>query len=217
MEEEDRMTKRGASSEAANQIGIFPPESPHRTQAPTPAVSQLAVSSLLVDPAPRPMTTRANQLVLTRTAHLHDFDEVNAMHARCSLESRFARYHAARQAVTAREWGHLCDRSKGTTLVTVPLHESTRMIAVTHLLRTSKPHVRELGILVEDSWQGQGLGTTLAHYTVDLARTHTLDCYEIAAMTGSGNQRMLSILRGLHARVTGRDGPTLDTVIPVET
>ncbi|CAM5361835.1 hypothetical protein SVIRM249S_01848 [Streptomyces viridochromogenes] len=162
------------------------------------------------------MTTRTNQSTVTRTARLHDFDEVNAMHARCSWESRFARYHAARQDLTAREWGHLCDRSNGTTLVTVPFHESTRIIAVTHLLRTSEPHVRELGILVEDSWQGHGLGTTLAHYMVDLARTHTLDCREITAMTGSGNQRMLSILRGLHAHVTGRNGPTLDTAIPVE-
>ncbi|MFD0440627.1 GNAT family N-acetyltransferase [Streptomyces chartreusis] len=210
------MTKKGASSEVADQSGIFPSQSPEHAREPAPAVSQLAVSSLLVHPMPRPMTTHANRLTLTRIAHLDDFDEVNAMHARCSLESRFARYHAARQAVTAREWGHLCDRSNGTTLVTVPFHESTRIIAVTHLLRTSEPHVRELGILVEDSWQGQGLGTTLAHYVVDLARTHTLDCREITAMPGSRNQRMLSILRGLHAHVTSRNGPTLDTVIRVE-
>ncbi|MCX4578969.1 GNAT family N-acetyltransferase [Streptomyces sp. NBC_01571] len=210
------MTKKGGSSEVADQSGAFPREGPARAREPTPAVLQLAVSSLLVDPTPRPITTRANQLTLTRTAHLNDLDEVNSMHARCSLESRYARYHAARQAVTTREWGHLCDRSDGTTLVTIPLQEPTRIIAVTHLLRTSVPHVRELGILVEDSWQGQGLGTALAHYAVDLARTHTLDCYGIAAMAGSGNQRMLSILRGLHARVTGRDGPTLNTVIPVE-
>ncbi|MFE5923983.1 GNAT family N-acetyltransferase [Streptomyces sp. NPDC056468] len=179
-------------------------------------MSQLAVSSLLVNPAPRPMTTRADQLTLTRTAHLHDLYEVNAMHARCSLQSRFARYRAARQTVTAREWRYLCDWSHGTTLVTVPFREPTRIIAVTHLLRTPVPHVRELGILVEDSWQGQGLGTVLARYTVDLARTHTLDCYEITAMTGIDNQRTLSILRGLHARVTGSDGPTLSAVMQVE-
>ncbi|MET8454741.1 GNAT family N-acetyltransferase [Streptomyces sp. NPDC005209] len=119
--------------------------------------------------------------------------------------------------MTAREWRYLCDWSNGTTLVTVPLHEPTRVIAVTHLLRTPVPHVRELGILVEDSWQGQGqgLGTLLARYAVDLARTHTLDCYEITAMTGIDNQRTLSILRGLHARVTGRDGHTLGTVLQV--
>ncbi|MEU9168592.1 GNAT family N-acetyltransferase [Streptomyces sp. NPDC048420] len=118
--------------------------------------------------------------------------------------------------MTPQEWWSLCDLANGTTLITVPLDEPSRVIAITHLLRTPVPHVRELGILVEDSWQGQGLGTVLAHYAVDLARTHTLDCHEITAMTGSGNRRMLSILRGLRARVTGRDGPTLDTVIQVE-
>ncbi|MET8109330.1 GNAT family protein [Streptomyces mirabilis] len=209
------MTKKGTNSEVAGH-GDLPAGSPEPVREPAFAMSQLPASSLLLNPTPRPMTTRTNQLTLTRTAHLDDLDEVNAMHARCSLESRFARYHAARQAVTAREWGHLCARSNGTTLVTVPLHEPTRIIAVTHLLRTSVPHVRELGLLVEDSWHGQGLGTTLAHYTVDLARTHTLDCHEITAMTGSDNHRMLSILWGLHARVTGRNGPTVDTVIHVE-
>lgn len=210
------MRKRDTSSDVNSQNRTFPSMGAEPTREPTAALPQLAVSSLLVNPLPRPMTTHAQQLTLTRTAHLDDLDEVNAMHARCSLESRYARYHAVRQAVTAGEWAHMCDRSNGTTLVTVPLHEPPRIIAVTHLLRTPEPHVRELGILVEDSWQGNGLGTTLAHYAVDLARTHTLDCREITAMTGRGNQRMLSILRGLHAHVTGSDGPTLDTVIQVE-
>ncbi|MFE9882554.1 GNAT family N-acetyltransferase [Streptomyces sp. NPDC005784] len=209
------MTKKGIGSEVAGHDSP-PVGSPEPAREPASAVSQLPASSLLLDPPPLETTTRTHQVTLTRTALLDDLAEVNAMHTRCSLESRFARYHAARPAVTVREWGHLCDRANGTTLITVPLHEQSRVIAVTHLLRTPVPHVRELGILVEDSWQGQGLGTILAHYTVDLARTHTLDCHEITAMTGSGNQRMLSILRGLHARVTGRDGPTLDTVIQME-
>lgn len=178
--------------------------------------AQLPTSSLLFAPLPLEMTTRAMQTALTRPALLDDLDQANAMHARCSLESRFARYHATRQSLTAREWSRLCDPANGTTLITVPLYEPSRVIAITHLLRTPAPHVRELGLLIEDAWQGQGLGTVLAQYAVELARTHTLDCREITAMTGTGNQRMLAILRGLRARVTGRDGPTLDTVIQVE-
>ncbi len=209
------MTKKGIGSDAAGQNRGSPAGSPELIREPATR-SQLPASSLLLPPSPLETTTRANQVTLTRIAFLDDLDEANAMHSRCSLESRFARYHAARRALTPREWWHLCDRANGTTLITVPLDEPSRVIAITHLLRTQVLHVRELGILVEDSWQGQGLGTVLAHYAVDLARTHTLDCHEITAMTGSGNQRMLSILRGLRARVTGRDGPTLDTVIQVE-
>ncbi|MFG2785712.1 GNAT family N-acetyltransferase [Streptomyces prunicolor] len=197
-------------------IGSLPPWNQEPPGEPVPAGSQLPASSLLLSPLPQQMTTHTNQVTLTRTAVAGDLDAVNAMHSRCSSASRFARYHAARQTVAVREWGYLCDPANGTTLITVPVQESSRIVAVTHLLRTSVPHVRELGILIEDSWQEQGLGTTLTRYTVDLARTHTLDCHEITAMTGSGNQRMLSILRGLNARVTGRNGPTLDTVIHVE-
>lgn len=210
------MTNEVIGSDNTGRNGTAPAGSPELTREPASPQTQLPTSSLLVPPAPLETTTRARGVTLTRIALLDDLDQVNAMHARCSLESRFARYHAARQSLAAREWRHLCDQANGTTLITVPLREPSRVIAITHLLRTPVPHVRELGILVEDSWQGQGLGTALAHYAVELARTRTLDCHEITAMTGSGNQRMLSILRGLHARVTGRDGPTLDTVIRVE-
>ncbi|MEV5998939.1 GNAT family protein [Streptomyces griseomycini] len=209
------MTKKGMGSEVAGQGSNLPLWSPEPPREPS-AVSQLPMSSLLLDPPPLQMTTRANQVTLTRTALVVDLDEVNEMHARCSLDSRYARYHAGRRTVTTREWGHLCDRAKGTTLITVPVDDPSRVIAVTNLMRTSAPHVRELGILVEDSWQGQGLGTALTGYMVELARTHTLDCQAITAMTGSGNQRMLSILRGLDARVEQVTGPTVDALIRVE-
>ncbi|MEW2402000.1 GNAT family protein [Streptomyces sp. NPDC046862] len=184
-------------------------------QDPLPPVPQLPTSCLLLDPPMLQIVTRTSRVTLSRPALADDLDKVNEMHARCSLDSRYARYHAARRAVTTREWWHLCDRANGTTLITTPLHDPSRVIAVTHLLRTSAPHVRELGILVEDSWQGQGLGTALTGYMVNLARTYTLDCRAITAMTGSGNQRMLSILRRLHARVERTSGPTVDALIRV--
>jgi RimJ/RimL family protein N-acetyltransferase len=183
---------------------------------PNARVSQLPASCLLLDPPSLQVATRSNQVTVSRAALAEDLDEVNEMHARCSLGSRYARYHAARRALTTREWDHLRDRANGTTLVTVPLYDPHRVVAVTHLMRTSEPHVRELGILVEDSWQGEGLGTVLTGYMVNLARTCTLDCRAITAMTGSGNHRMLAILRGLDGQVEQHaDGPTVDALIRV--
>ncbi|MFC8668764.1 GNAT family N-acetyltransferase [Streptomyces sp. NPDC057199] len=179
-------------------------------------MSPLLTSCLLLDPPPLQVVTLSNQVAVSRTALAHDLGEVNEMHARCSLGSRYARYHAARRTLTTREWDHLCDRANGTTLVTVPLHDPHRVVAVTHLMRTSAPHVRELGILVEDSWQGEGLGTVLTGYMVNLARTYTLDCRAITAMTGSCNQRMLAILRGLDAQVEHAGEPTVDALIRVK-
>ncbi|MCX5173780.1 GNAT family N-acetyltransferase [Streptomyces antibioticus] len=214
-QEEDQMANNGTSPHVTGQRNNRSPL-PRDVREPTSAIPQLPVSSLLLDPPPLQMTTRDNRGTLTRMAYVDDLDQVNEMHARCSLESCYARYHAARQTVTPREWWHLCDRANGTTLITTPLHDPSRVIAVTHLLRTSAPHVRELGILVEDSWQGQGLGTVLTDYMVTLARTYTLDCRAITAMTGRGNQRMLSILRGLNAEVDCTGGPTVDALIRVE-
>ncbi|CAM5703487.1 hypothetical protein SALBM311S_00631 [Streptomyces alboniger] len=209
------MTKNGTGSEVTGHSDNRSPLTQDALE-PASAVPQLPVSSLLLDPTPLQMTTRANRVTLTRMACIEDLDQVNEMHARCSLDSCYARYNAARQAVTTHEWWHLCDRANGTTLITTPVHDRSRVIAVTHLLRTSAPHVRELGILVEDSWQGQGLGTVLTGYMVNLARTYTLDCRAITAMTGRGNQRMLSILRGLNAEVEHPSGPTVDALIRVE-
>ncbi|MER5431696.1 GNAT family protein [Streptomyces griseoruber] len=159
----------------------------------------------------------AHQITLSRPAVLNDLDHVNEMHARCSLKSRYARYGAARRALTPREWRRLCDQAGGITLVTVPRSDPSRVIAVTCLMRTQASHLRELGILIEDSWQGKGLGTTLTRHMVASARTHALDCQAITATTGGDNQRMLSILRRLGARMSHPSGGTVDALIRVET
>ncbi|MFD7954394.1 hypothetical protein ACFV4X_12955 [Streptomyces ardesiacus] len=61
------------------------------------------------------MTTAPHQPVLphtgtrtiTRPATLDDFNAVNALHDRCSLATRFARYQAARRSLRLAEFHHL--------------------------------------------------------------------------------------------------------------
>ncbi|MGW1626585.1 N-acetyltransferase family protein [Streptomyces sp. NPDC002172] len=181
------------------------------------AAVESAVGHPLDDfPASR-TTLGAPHFWLVRDAHFNDLDQVNEMHARCSLDSRYARYGAARRALTPREWRRLCDQAHGITLVTVPLHDPSCVIAVTCLMRTSASHMRELGILVEDAWQGRGLGSKLTRHMAALTRTRALDCKVITATAGSGNQRMLSILRGMGAGMSpSRDG-TVDALIRMQT
>ncbi|WP_406442611.1 GNAT family N-acetyltransferase [Streptomyces sp. NBC_00631] len=162
-------------------------------------------------------TLSAPHFQLVREALFDDLDHVNEMHARCSLDSRYARYGAARQALTPREWRRLCDQANGITVVAAPLHNPSRVIAVACLMRTSALHMRELGILVEDAWQGKGLGSILTRHMAALTRTRALDCQVITATTGSGNQRMLSILRGMGARMSPSRGGTVDALIRMKT
>ncbi|MFK0160438.1 GNAT family N-acetyltransferase [Streptomyces sp. NPDC090493] len=167
--------------------------------------------------SPEPRTSvSAHQITMSRPAAVDDLDHVNEMHARCSLTSRYARYGAARRALTPREWRRLCDQAGGITLVTVPRRDPSSVIAVTCLMRTQSPQLRELGILIEDSWQGRGLGTTLTHHMVAFARTHTLDCQAVTATTGSDNQRMLSILRRLGACISHPSEGNVDALIRVK-
>ncbi|MCM2388820.1 GNAT family N-acetyltransferase, partial [Streptomyces albipurpureus] len=113
------------------------------------------------------------------------------------------------------EWEHLCDPGRGTTLITRPIHEPGRFIALSHLMRTEATSVREMGLLVEDEWQARGLGTALTRSIVDLARTHTLDCEVVTVMTGSDNRRMLSILSRMGAEVPNVRSATVEATIRV--
>ncbi|WP_206307642.1 GNAT family N-acetyltransferase [Streptomyces sp. H23] len=197
------VSRRSADVKVARRSPLVRPQ-----QADFPASATLDLPSIR-------MATRTDRITLTRPAVADDHEAVNEMHAKCSLESRYARYGAARRSLSHREWATLCDRALGLTLVTVPADNPLRVVALTHLMRTSEPHVRELAVLVEDSWQGEGLGPALVSYVVGLARTVAPGCRVISASTGRSNARMLSILRGLDAAVNYTAGATAEARIRV--
>lgn len=212
------MTTRIRPGTSCRDVGRRPAcEKAARHPLPTTPQQAAAPAWATPDLPSVPMATRTDRITLTRPASADDYEAVNEMHATCSPESRYARYNAARRGLTRREWATLCDRSLGLTLVTVQADNPSRVVALTHLMRTSVSHVRELAVLVEDSWQGQGLGAALVSYVVGLAHTGVLGCRAISAATGRGNVRMLSILQGLDAAVEYPAGATAEALIRVET
>ncbi|PSM42958.1 hypothetical protein C6Y14_12300 [Streptomyces dioscori] len=84
---------------------------------------------------------------------------------------------------------------------------------MSHLMRTDRDGVHELGLLVEDAWQNRGLGMSLACHAVHLARR--LDCHSVAVMTDAANTPMLAITRRLGAFVPPSSSGVVDLVIPV--
>ncbi|GGV29470.1 GNAT family N-acetyltransferase [Streptomyces sp. PDY-4] len=173
-------------------------------------------------PAPAPTTTAPHRpclphtgtRTLTRPATLDDFDAVNALHNRCSLETRFARYQAARRSLRRGEFHHLTRPGLGLTWVTHPEDDPQRLIATTNLVRTTEPSTAELGIMIEDPWQSRGLGTTLAQYAREQART--FGCCSMSVVTGLDNVRMLRILRTLGASRPAVHRSTADLTVSVE-
>ncbi|QDN54039.1 GNAT family N-acetyltransferase [Streptomyces sp. S1D4-20] len=155
----------------------------------------------------------SGELTLTRVARAEDLDQVNALHARCTLATRFSRYQAARRDLRPADWSHLTDPARGTTWITTLAGAPEQAIAVSHLMRTDRDGVRELGLLIEDERQHQRLGTQLTGHAVDHAVS--IGCHTIAVMTGAGNQAMLAIARRRGATIPRAMSSTVDLDIPV--
>ncbi|MDR7320075.1 MULTISPECIES: GNAT family N-acetyltransferase [Catenuloplanes] len=123
-------------------------------------------------------------LAVMRRAVASDLDAVNDMHARCSAETRRARYHGQRDRIRAAEWAALCEPSYGfSALVTV----EGRTVGLVNVIGTGAETMWEAGLLIEDAWQGRGLGTRAAAYLVWEARAS--GACGIEALVESDNAR----------------------------
>ena len=87
--------------------------------------------------------------------------------------------------------------------------ESRNGVAVARFVRSPEAAgVAEAAVVVDDDWQGQGLGTALSHLLAERAREEGVERFDATLL--AANDRMLHLLNGLGpSRVTGRDGPTI--------
>ncbi|GLW08351.1 hypothetical protein Misp01_34810 [Microtetraspora sp. NBRC 13810] len=129
-------------------------------------------------------------------------DAVRDLHERCSPESRRFRYFTAMPTLPPRLFDRLCDRGRGLSLVAG--HDG-QVVALATLLFTADPGIAEVGFLVEDRWQGRGLGGVLARMLVQHARD--LGFAEIRAGMLSDNTRMRRLMLPLGATLTYTEDP----------
>ena len=97
-----------------------------------------------------------------------DAAELDALMARCSLDTRYRRFFAPVRSLPFeyREGVLAGDPYRHDALVVQ--QPTGEIIALASLV--AAPAGAELGILVEDGWQRQGLGTTLVYELIDRAR-----------------------------------------------
>ncbi|MEV4095596.1 GNAT family N-acetyltransferase [Streptosporangium saharense] len=129
-------------------------------------------------------------------------EAVRDLHDRCSPESRRFRYFTTMPALPPHAFDRLCDRSRGRSLVAG--HDG-QVIAVATLALTPDPGTARLALLVEDRWQGMGLGAALARTILAVARD--LGLAEVRAAMHADNARMRALLTSLGAAVTPTDDP----------
>jgi GNAT superfamily N-acetyltransferase len=113
------------------------------------------------------VVTRDGAGVVLRDGLPADTDSVSAMHDRCSRSTLFSRYHAGTRNMPKRLLSRLLVPQRGRTMVGVIGHQ---VIAVGQLINTNDPVVGEVSLLVEDDWQGQGIGSALLTHLVRTAR-----------------------------------------------
>lgn len=105
--------------------------------------------------------------VVLRDGRPADADSVAAMHDRCSRASLFARYHAGTRTIPRRLLHRLLAPPRGRTVVGLVGHQ---VIAVGQLINTDHPQIGEVSLLVEDDWQGKGVGSALLTHLARMAR-----------------------------------------------
>ncbi|WP_067485812.1 GNAT family N-acetyltransferase [Actinomadura hibisca] len=154
-------------------------------------------------PASRRLPLNDGTHVLVRPIEPRDLDAVRALHERCSLDSRRMRYFSAKPCPPQRALELFCEPAHGLTLVAEGPDGS--LLALAHLIHVLDPGVAELAFLVEDAWQGRGLGRALAGLLLAVGRDRGL--VELRATLLGENTRMRRLLTSLGGRVRPSDEP----------
>ncbi|NUW41624.1 GNAT family N-acetyltransferase [Nonomuraea rhodomycinica] len=138
-------------------------------------------------------------------------EAVRDLHDRCSPEARRFRYFTSMPALPPRMFDKLCDRSRGHSLVAG--HDG-QVVAMANLMFGSDPGTVEMAFLVEDRWQGRGLGSALARALIRAARD--LGYAEVRATMLSDNVRMRRLMASLGASISYTEDPgVLESRLPV--
>ncbi|MWA00311.1 GNAT family N-acetyltransferase [Actinomadura sp. LD22] len=156
-------------------------------------------------PASRGLPLRDGTRVTVRPIEPRDAGAVRELHERCSLDSRRMRYFSPKPYPPPRAIERFCDPAHGLTLVAEGPDGS--LLALAHLIHVLDPGVAELAFLVEDRWQGRGLGRALAELLLRLARERGL--VELRATALSENVRMRRLLTSLGGRTRRTEEPCI--------
>lgn len=143
----------------------------------------------------------ARRDVTVRRGTCADVAALIAMHSRCSSETLYRRFHSPVRHLGARVARELLEPDDGFSVV---LTAGRAVVGCGTVARAEGPY--EVGLLVEDGWQGSGHGSRLLAGLVAVARARgasSLTCH-----VQPGNSAVPATIRraGLRARAVHTDG-----------
>jgi acetyltransferase len=152
---------------------------------------------LVIRPYPeeytRPAQTKTGTPVLLRAIRPEDEPAWHALLAACSPESIRARFRSLFSQTTHAMASRFCfiDYDRELAIVAeIGDGEQKRLVAVGRIVADANHETAEFAVLVADPWQGQGLGSLLTGYCLEIARGWGIK--QIVAETEWQNRRMLS-------------------------
>ena len=130
--------------------------------------------------------------VWIRLARPEDADAVAAMHERCSPQSRYLRYLSG-----ANEWRDISLRRlsgghRGATLVVMSEEGAIVGLGNVFPAEPDDGHGAEIAVIVEDAYQGRGIGSRLLRHMLELAER--IGFQEVVAIVLAQNTTMLRVL-----------------------
>jgi RimJ/RimL family protein N-acetyltransferase len=145
--------------------------------------------------------------VLLRDAGPSDAPLVAALHARCSPESRRARFLSPVPRLSAQQLRDLVGSDGGRAVLALTADGGSAIgLADLRLTSAPEPRTAHFGVLVEDAWQHRGLGTALVRRIAETAVEYGLD--ELTGTVSADAIRITRLLRraGLRPTAVRADG-----------
>jgi GNAT superfamily N-acetyltransferase/AcrR family transcriptional regulator len=154
---------------------------------------------------------RDGSRVIIRLARPEDSDAIVDMHGRSSEATRYQRYFTPLTDWREDQLRRVAGGHRGATLVAVDGHGDIVGLGNVFPDRPGETSTAEIATIVEDDWQGRGLGTRLLVHLIELARRQGFtDVLALVLASNRGMTRLLERLDLEWIRSTDPDlGPTI--------
>jgi GNAT superfamily N-acetyltransferase len=196
------LTRRNGSQLRISRAVPFTPAERARAQALVSLVGDAGADVPLIAP------TSLHAVPIVRAASLADLDAVAALHARCSIDTLYTRYQAPlRTPLTTRMARRLVAPRSGVALVV-----QVGLDVVGHGVLEPTKDDWTFQLIVEDAWQGRGLGTMLVKQAA--GRAKALGAERLTFVAAGSNDRLLRAVgaAGFVARVERHEAAVHITV-----
>lgn len=153
---------------------------------------------------PEPVTLKNGLRAHLRLLRADDVERLKAFFSRLSPESIFYRVLEFRKALTDEEARHLCDVDGQRRVAIAAVLEKDgeeHIIGVGryNIVKPTEPDTAEAAVVIEDTYQGQGLGRLLTTRVTQYARNHGIRRF--VATIHLNNAKILQFIKNSGLRV----------------